>query len=302
MSDTGERTTTPQLREDLESWLADRVEGTDRTTDEELERIVAVYRLATDGAEAGTDVENLPDPESLARLPDRLKETREEFQKRIEDIRERVIQVLEETHDRAEKDHTHPEIDDSIAEIADRADSLEESLTELDESLAELEESLDADDWRREVESLQTNLEATTDRLDGFATRLDTVDDRSEETEGKLDTLASAVVRLRKRADRLEARVEPEDRLDAVREEANRTGSRTADCGQCGRSVTVALLSAPSCPHCEATFQGIDPSRGFFGSATLLADDRPALEGETVRESDAGDDGTDEQRRSTDRE
>ena len=288
MADSGEGTTTPQLREDLEAWLSDRVDGTDRTAEEELDRIVAVYRLATDGAESGTDVENLTEPEALARLPDRLEEARAEFQQGIEDVRERVIQVLEETHDRAEKGHAHPEIDDSVAELTDRTDSLEESLTALEASLSDIEESIDVVEQRQDVDALESDLAETTDRVEEFETRLGAVDDRTEEIEGKLDRLASAVVRLRRRTDRLEARADTRDRLGELRREANRTGSRSADCGQCGRTVTVALLSAPRCPHCEAGFREIDPSRGFFGSATLVADDRPALEGETATESDAG--------------
>ncbi|AUX07932.1 hypothetical protein AArcSl_0277 [Halalkaliarchaeum desulfuricum] len=286
MSDTGESTSTPQLREDLDAWLADRVEGTDRTTDKELERIVAVYRFATAGAETEADDEELPDAESLARLPDRLDETREDLEREIEDVRERVIQVLEKTHDRAEKGHAHPELDDSIDDLAARLESLEESLTELEKSMA-------AEELGAEVDSLRTDLEATTDRLEGFEERLGGVGDHSEGIEGKLDTLASAIVRLRTRTDRLEVKAETEDRLDELRREANRTGSRTADCGQCGRSVTVALLSGPNCPHCEATFRGLDPSRGFFGSATLVAEDRPALEGETAPESDVDDESDD---------
>ncbi|MDR5671874.1 Uncharacterized protein AArcCO_2083 [Halalkaliarchaeum sp. AArc-CO] len=309
MSDTGESTTTPQLQEELESWLTDRVEGTDRTPGEELDRIVAVYRLATDGAgpgtdgtELGTDGENPPDLESIARLPDRLEETRAEFQQGIEDVRERVIQVLEETHDRAEKDHTHPEIDNSIADVTDRIEPLEESLADLEASLTELEESIDVEAQRQDMEALESDLAETTDRVDEFTTRFGAVEDRTGEIEGKLDRLASAVVGLRRRTDRLEARLETQDRLDALKREANRTGSRTADCGQCGRTVTVALLSAPRCPHCEAGFREIDPSRGFFGSATLLADDRPALEGETAPEADPGNDESDDRRGATARE
>ncbi|MFC6737121.1 hypothetical protein ACFQEQ_12840, partial [Halolamina salina] len=54
-----------------------------------------------------------------------------------------------------------------------------------------------------------------------------------------------------------------------------------ADCGACERQVHVGLLSAPRCPHCDEAFVDVEPGRRFFGSATLVTGDQPALTGES---------------------
>ncbi|MEF8780012.1 MAG: hypothetical protein V5A46_04985 [Haloferacaceae archaeon] len=263
-----EREPAPELPvpDELETWLRDRVDGTDRSVEEELERIVSTHRLAVDG-------ERSSDPTSVDSIENRLEETREEFQEGIEDVRERVIQVLEETHDRAERDHAHPEIEDDLVDACEELEALREELDALDGRLSDSEAGVDA---------VRSTVDANADRLDDLESRVGRLDDDHGEVESKLDRLASAVVRLRRRVERLEATAATEDRLDALREEANRAGVRVADCGECGRPVTVALLAEPRCPHCETAFAGVEPSRGFFRSSTLLTEDRPALEGRTV--------------------
>lgn len=246
MPDTGDGTDAPAVNEETESWLADRVDDTDRTVAEELERIVALYRLAVENGERA--VEAPADVAEILALPEQLDRTRAEFKEEIEDVRERVIQVLEETYSRARKDHSHPAIESEVAHL----------------------------------NSIRTDVDSTAASIQELERKLEEIDARNEDADGKLETVANAVVRLRERVDQLEANVEIRERTDDLRREANRVGARVADCGQRSRSVTVSLLTAPRCPHCEATFNGIDPASGFFGSATLQTEMPPALDGETA--------------------
>jgi len=62
-----------------------------------------------------------------------------------------------------------------------------------------------------------------------------------------------------------------------------------ADCGNCGGTVHLGLLSKPRCPHCESHFEAVEPGSGFFAGARLTVGERPALDGERNTPSDPED-------------
>jgi outer membrane murein-binding lipoprotein Lpp len=158
----------------------------------------------------------------------------------------------------------------------------------LDERFDDVESQIESLDARTDaqVATLEEQIETVTDRLeagfDNYETILEHLTETSDDAERKIDTLASAVADLRHRTTQLEANEQARVAADDLRREANRHGTSTATCGACDGSVDLGLLSRPTCPHCEATFEAFEPGGRFFGSATLTVGERPALEGEVA--------------------
>jgi chromosome segregation ATPase len=259
------------LGDDLDDWLDARAEdlGTDR--ERLLTRLVAAQRLALSETDDGELLS------TLTTLESRVASVEEELDEKIADVRNRVVQVKREADAKAPADHGHADLAERLDALADEVETLRADC----DALADDHERLrgDHDDLRAEVESGFENYELVLDDLDADTT------DLAE----KADTLARVALRLRDRIATLEGESSVRTAAATLRREANRAGVSTADCGDCGSSVHVGLLGAPTCPHCEATFDGVESARGFFGSATLTIGDRPALTDGTDAESDAGD-------------
>ncbi len=94
--------------------------------------------------------------------------------------------------------------------------------------------------------------------------------------------LARALVSIRDQTRTLAAQNAERAATAELARTANHHGIKSAKCGECGTSVTIALLTEPSCPHCGVTVNDVEPKRGFFGSNTLVVGAVPALEGETL--------------------
>ena len=256
----------PELRE----WVDERAADLEADRSDVLARAVTAYRHL---AENGEDLVEAAAPEAteeLAELTERLDEldgrvedVESEFDDKIQDVRDRVVQVKREADGKAQADHSHPD----IAESAQRAERL---ATEAAEHTDELESTLD-------------------DGFDNFEEVLTHLADTTDDLEGKVDTLASAVVDLRRRVSELESAASVDRAVAELRRDANQAGVRTAACEDCGTGVDIALLNEPVCPECRATFERVEPSRGFFGSAMLRVGSRPALTGETETVEDAAD-------------
>ncbi|MBP1987874.1 CopG family transcriptional regulator [Halolamina salifodinae] len=244
------------LPADLEGWLDEQAAESGRDRQEVLVRAVATYRLLSE-AEDAADV--APLDQQVGDLADRVEELDADTDDRIEDVRDRIVQVMQVAKAKADANHDHPE-------LAERIDELEAESAEDVESLRRALAHLD-----RRVESGFDNYEAV----------LTTLADRADGTDEKLDTLASAVVGLRRRVAELEAADARRDAVEAIQREANSRNVAAADCEGCGKQVQIGLLSAPRCPHCEEPFEGIEPGSWFLGSATLVIGDRPALTGES---------------------
>jgi len=244
------------LPDDLREWVEDKAAELDASPETVLTRAVAAYRLVDD--------ETAPDPasldsrlsdvdESLDSLAERVADLEGDFDEKIQDVRERVIQVKREADAKAPADHDHPGLRD---ELARHDEEIEVAETEL----ADLEGRIDAG-------------------FENYEEVLDYLTDETDELAGKVTRLASVVVDLRHRANDLEAAAATREATAEIKAEANRLGVRTAVCDDCDGQVDVGLLATARCPHCSTPFSGIDPPRGFFGSATLVPGRRPALEG-----------------------
>lgn len=173
------------------------------------------------------------------RLENRLDSMRSEFDEKITDVRERVIQVKREADAKSPADHTHEQLD--------AVDSLSEELTEIGRKLEQLRDEYDetVPDQESAVEDL---------------------DDRLETVEERLQTVAWVVSDLRE-AHESDGGLEAVERIKraAAKEDIER-----AKCENCGEGVSLALLTDPECPHCEATVTNVEPSGGWFGDPKLL--------------------------------
>ena len=243
------------LPAELDRWLDERAVETGREREEVLARAVATYRLVADAEEA-TDAR--PIDQQIEALLDRVDELEDQTDERIEDVRDRIVQVMQVAKAKADPDHSHPELAARIEAASDAED-----VAALRRSLADLD---------RRVEGGFDNYEAV----------LSTLADRADETDDKLDTLAGAVVDLRRRVTELEAADARRDAVEELQADANRRGVGAADCGGCGKRVRVGLLSTPRCPHCGEAFVDVEPGSRFLGSATLVTGEQPALSGESI--------------------
>lgn len=270
---------------------------------------------ATDGgdgveaADHGGDGHGVSSPEIRAALAD-LRETTDRLEESVdsvrselesldssvdedvEDLRERFVRLYRDLEEKAEADHEHPETADRLETVAADTATVAERLDDVETRADSVEEALDRLDAT--VTAVETDVGAVDDRVANAAERLSTAEDRLEELTAagkdrseKLSRVASAVVRAqrelrvvrRDRADR--------ERLDTLLRTANRHGVRKADCGGCGNTVRLSLLSTPECPYCESRFDDLDPADRFYRRSTLTVDDRPALEGDVAPDEPA---------------
>lgn len=249
------------LRGPAAEWLSGRADDLGLSNEELLKRLVAAYRAVEETGEATVvtpaDLDSLRD--DVEDLDGRVGDVESEFDEKIQDVRERVIQVKREADQKAAADHDHPDLAERAAAAMRAARSAEERT----ESLA-----ADLDDVAERTEAGFENFE---DVLTYLRDRTDTLD-------RKATTLASAVLAVRESVSSLAVAEARRAHVDSIREAANRAGVQEADCEDCGGSVTVALLTAPECPYCGATFDGVEAKAGWFGSHTLLTGDRPAIE------------------------
>lgn len=258
------------LPDELEQWLEKRAEATEQGREELLARAVATYRLLSEEEEALSAEGTKPLDERLAELQRRLDELESETDDRIEDVRERVVQVLKTAKDKADPDHDHPELETTVEEVDDELGTLSISVSELDTAVGDVEGELDA----------------LSEQVDGgfenYETVLTSLTDRVDDLDGKLDTLAGAVVDLRKRAVELESAEARRSAVEEIQAEAHSHGVRKGDCESCGRTIELGLLTAPRCPGCQQPLVGVEPGGGFLRSATVTVGDQPALAGDSL--------------------
>ncbi|MFB6303898.1 MAG: hypothetical protein ABEH47_01930 [Haloferacaceae archaeon] len=230
-------------------------EGIDSERVEELaERVEELTERLSDVEVTAEADEDLRD--RLDALDDRVDDLDAELDEKIDDVRERVIQVKRETDAKAPADHDHRELRRAAERAADGVDDLRERIDDLDGRVDE--------------------------GFDNFEEVLEYLTETSDDLEDRTTRLARATVDLRDRVADLETERSARAVADDIRAKANRNGDASATCESCSRTVRIGLLSRPECPHCDATFEDVEPSSGLFGSATLVAGRPPALEGETT--------------------
>lgn len=290
-----------ELPPDLVEWLDERAAATGRERSEVLEQAVTAYRLVSqsNGAAAADEWDITPGEletatlfaddlldleEEVGDLDDRLEDVDDrlgalddevtevddrvaalgsqvsdleaDLAAHVEDLRERVVQVLRAAESKADADHEHEDLAADLGALADDLETLEERLADLETRVDE------------GFENAEEALEDLTDRTDDL--------------DEKATKLAHAVVGLRRRAAELEAAEMRRSAVEELQAEGNRRGVAAADCEECGGTVRLGQLADPICPHCGSPFAGVEPARGFLGSATMLVGDRPALEGESA--------------------
>ncbi|MGB9964966.1 hypothetical protein [Halobacterium hubeiense] len=241
------------------SWVAERADDLDVTTDEFLDRVVAAYREADEEADVVTsdDLE-----ERLSAVEEELRSDIDavdsEFDEKIQDVRERVIQVKRDADAKADADHDHPDLASQAEEAVSAARDAQAEVAEVSEAARRLRERVDAG-------------------FDNYEEVLTYLRDEARDLDRKATTLATAVVSMRDSVASLAAAEARRERAERLKREANVAGVREADCGECGESVTVALLTAPECPFCAATFEAVEANPGWFGTHVLATGSAPAL-------------------------
>lgn len=263
---TGESEVTVQLPADLVEWLDERAEDEAIPREELLVQLLSAYRTTVETSDeivagddgiavaiddaVGSELEERlraveTQLEAQAGVEERISSLQEEFDEKIEDVRNRVLQLRDAIRDRAPADHSHERLEEFDA-ISDRLEDVETAVDRLDDEMANVE-----------------------DRTVAVETSL-------EEAESKLDRIARVVVALRKQIEGESSK--SERTLDRIKHTAALEGIDVAKCDDCGRSVRIALLTEPACPHCEMTTSDLVPPESFFGKAKLLGTDAPALE------------------------
>jgi small-conductance mechanosensitive channel len=227
--------------------LDDRLDALAADLDAERDRLAAVE---------GRDGDAAVDPERVADLDRAVDALGTELDEKIADVRERVIQLKREADAKAPADHDH-------ADLAERIERAAATASEADERATTVERRVD-------------------EGFENFEEVLSYLTDTTEELESRASTLARAAVDLRERTATLETERAARRVADEIRATAARNGDRTAVCEACSRDVRLGLLGRPACPHCGTAVTDLEPSRGLFGSATLVTGDPPALEGETA--------------------
>lgn len=241
------------LPDELRDWLDERTAERGVEREELLARAVAAYRLLERADEDAPD--GIPPRDDLAELADRVDAVESAFDEKLADVRRRIVQVKHETDGKAPADHDHEDLAAEVGEALDAVGEIE-----------------------REVAALERRTERGFDNYEEVVTYLR---DATDDLDAQLRRLATAAVDLRSDVASLATAEARRDAVAALRREANRAGVTSAKCEACGESVSIGLLSAPACPHCDRTFESVRPGRGFFGSAVLVAGSHPRLEGET---------------------
>jgi len=270
---------TISLPSDLESWLDQQASELDVDRETVLVQLLASYRAADelgDVAVSESDVDEavqsavgdrLPEvadaveqriqvPEMDA-LEERIDEVENDFRGKLDDVRQRVIQVKRETDSKADIER--------IEAVENRLDDLESGIDRLDaveQRLDTLDDGDRLDDLEAELNGVESQLGEIRGRLDEQSEadeRIGDLSERLDDVQEKLKTVAWVVRDLREDRARAGATVE------AIKRDAAKHDLSRARCENCGEGVQIGLLTEPSCPHCDAALDGIEPSSRMFG-------------------------------------
>jgi DNA repair exonuclease SbcCD ATPase subunit len=254
------------LPDGIGDWIAELARDRDISEEELLSELLNASAGVPDADGVRDRFEGVQS--ELTALEQDIDELDTDLEEKVSDVRERVIQVKREVDGKADADHGHPD-------LASRVDDLAADVSALDDDIDALEE---------EVETSMAELSAETEALQGE------VSDFSADIDRKLNVLGAAAVELRDRVQTLLTEREKRVVLEELQADANRSGVGTARCESCSNSVRVGLLTEPRCPHCNESFNEVDPKDGFFGSHVLRTGRPPALKGEVeATESDLDD-------------
>ena len=247
----------------LEEWLSERAEGSGMEREELLVTLLAAYKQAT--TEGAADVDSLVDGRVGPIVTQRLDQFDEDVERKLDDIRRRVVQLKRET-------------DEKVPE--DQFESLGAQVDELGEQVREMRVDIDAIDPET-VADHDERLDDVEGSLHDQAETAVRLDERLDDVESKLTRVARAVVALRRERDATDGEESaPTPALAAsadatlvdIKRQAAREHIGSADCGACGASVDLSLLPEAACPHCEASFGGLEGRDGMFSSPRLVGE------------------------------
>jgi len=242
------------LPEELDSWVADRAAATDTSRADVLRRLLAAHHLLDEHPEA------LEDPESID----------------VAELLGGTADSDDDTAVSAEVDALTADVAEMVARINALEDDLDEKITDVRERVIQVKRETDA---KAPEDHDHPDIERRLRQgFENYEEILEYLTETTDDHDAKLDTVASAIVDLRARVATLERDSSERAAAADLRREANRQGVAEAVCESCGGSVHLGLLDSPFCPHCESTFDGVEPKRGFFGSHRLTVGQRPALE------------------------
>jgi DNA repair exonuclease SbcCD ATPase subunit len=247
----------------LEEWLSERADQVGVEREELLVSLLAAYRDATTDESAEAVLEERAE----ALVERRLDQFDEDIERKLNEIRRRVVQLKGETDSKADAE--------TVEELTARLDELESAVEELPtgadpnpDETAEPGASVSEEELAALRESLRSRAET--------AVKLD---ERLDDVESKLTRVARAVVTLRKEHEAAESMATlataPDETLMEIKRQAAREEIRTADCGACGERVGLSVLPEAACPHCGASFGGLDGVDGMFSSPRLVGDGGP---------------------------
>ena len=253
-TETPEPISEAEVPEAVTQWLTETAEDIGVPEDRLVTRLLTGLKAADGEA---------PVPDLSARI-DALED---DVDRKIQDVRDRVVQVKLEADGKAPADHDHPDIQGRLDQVTSATKQAGSQIDTLRETVDELEERTEA--GFENYESVLNDLIDTTDQL-----------------EEKLNTLAAAVLDVRESVSDLEASDAGGTTVDALANTANRNGIESAECGGCGQSVRVGLLSQPVCPHCGAEYDDLEPHGGWLRSSVLLTSGQSAHDGDVEGEAD----------------
>ena len=230
----------------LEEWVEERAESVGVDREELVVQVLGAYRATADLEDGAAS------PGGAA------------------EVEERVRAELDDHLDRRDRD-----LETVQRRVDDMEDDLEEDLEALRNRVLQLRDAL-----RNRAMEDHTHEEITrlADRVDDFASDLGNLsmsvtelEDGLADAETKLDTLARVAVRLTQQDG--EDGTQPDRELDRLRRAANRKGITEASCPDCEQSVSVPLLTEPTCPHCGAEVRDITTTGIVFTRAKLTRSD-----------------------------
>jgi len=229
---------TVDLPSELDKWLSARARTLGVEREVVLLQLLSSYRTAD---ELDDDTVPVAGPDAIEEVVgDRVAAVEQRHEEDIEDVRGRVVQLKRELDGKASADHDHEQferVEQLQAEVADLQSAIEDIEAELDSTVAEHD------------------------------VLLEDVDERLSNLQDRLKTVAWVVSDLR---DAYESQGGLEA-VERIKRAAAKADVERAKCESCGKGVTVALLTDPECPHCQATVTNVEAADSWFGSPRLLA-------------------------------
>lgn len=166
--------------------------------------------------------------------------------------------------------------DDIVARVADLEADLDEQIEDVRSRVIQVKRETDAKapadhEAFDRVDGLEDDLSALESEVAALEETTATHDEQLETVADRLRRVAGAVVRLRESTGADKTR--RDGRLVELKRIAATRGFERADCGACGGSVHLGLLTEPRCPHCDAPLADVTGRSGFLSTPTLVGED-----------------------------